>query len=277
MGVSDFLPLRGFQRIHAPHIRRSYDRGTRLTPSTKDTARFYDALSSGGVTRGLLGLESRFDAGKIARSESVDRHFRRVVRRFVGASTRVLDIGCGPGGFTAVLAETAQEVVGIDISESWVASACRMFEEKRLPARAAVGSGAALPFADCSFDVVMLLDVIHHLDDPPRTLHEARRVLRPGGYLLVFEPNKLNPALAILGLIDRNEWGFLRRGIGTMRGYRRLLEPLFRLEDMRYSGLLIGPDGPQARRIADTLSEGAGASLAGWLSPKIFVVATKRG
>lgn len=248
-----------------------------MAPSTEETARFYDALSRGRVKRGLWGVESRFDASKIIDSPSVDRHFRRVIRSFIRPSDRVLDVGCGPGGFTAVAAEFAGDVVGVDVSEAWVEAAQRTFTERGLArAHAVLGSGNALPFPDGSFEVATLIDVIHHLDDPAATIREVARVLVPRGRLLVFEPNKLNPALTFLCLFDRNEWGFLARRMGTIASCTRLLEPAFRVDVARYSGLLIGPDGPAARRVAESLTEGGARRFLSWLGPKIFLAATKR-
>ena len=118
----------------------------------------------------------------------------------------------------------------------------------------------------------MLVDVLHHLERTGPTLVEARRVLRPGGRLLVFEPNKLNPLLFLMCAIDRNEWGLLR--LGSRRQYRKLLSPGFEIATMDYSGLLIGPDGPVFMWIADLLSSGTTGRLFGWLCPKIFIAAT---
>jgi ubiquinone/menaquinone biosynthesis C-methylase UbiE len=243
---------------------------------TKDTARFYDALSRGAVKRGIWGLESRFDPAKIIDSPSIDRHFRRVVRRHVRGDLRVLDLGCGPGGFTAVLAESAKAVVGVDVSEAWTRTARGVFRQRALPAHAVVASGTTLPFPDASFDVVTLVDVIHHLEEPAPVLEEAHRVLRSSGTLLVFEPNKLNPLLTLLSLFDRNEWGFLRSQMGLFRGYERLLEARFCIEETHYSGLLVGPDGPRATALATALAEGRAARHVRWLCPKMFVRATRR-
>jgi ubiquinone/menaquinone biosynthesis C-methylase UbiE len=186
----------------------------------------------------------------------------------------VLDVGCGPGGFTAILAENASRVVGVDVSDEFVDAANRTFERHALTqANAVTGSASALPFDRESFDVVTLIDVLHHLDDPPAALAEVERVLRPGGRVLVFEPNKLNPLLTFLCLFDRNEYGFLK--MGRIPIYERLLSPHFRIESASYSGLLIGPDGPAARAVADSLQEGPLAGVLGWLSPKLFFVARK--
>ena len=98
---------------------------------------------------------------------------------------------------------------------------------------------------------------------------------RKYGKLIVFEPNKLNPLLYIMCVLDRNEWGLLR--LGSFRKYRGLLKPGFQIETMEHNGLLIGPDGPLFLSIADLLRTGITGKLFGWLSPKIFISATKAG
>ena len=97
----------------------------------------------------------------------------------VAPGQRVLDVGCGAGALTTVLAGIvgAENVAGVDPSEPFVAAA-----RERLPgADLRVSPAEALPFEDESFDTAVSQLVFHFVDDPPRALEEMKRVTRPGG------------------------------------------------------------------------------------------------
>jgi SAM-dependent methyltransferase len=96
---------------------------------------------------------------------------------------RVLDLGCGMGGFLSGLAELGGRVFPSDISLESLAH-CR---ERGFPA-GVVSSGYALPYQDASFDLVCLFDAIEHIPDHARVMREVARVLRPGGRVLVSVP-----------------------------------------------------------------------------------------
>lgn len=103
---------------------------------------------------------------------------------FLAPHMRLLDIGCGPGAITAVLAAHVGQVTGIDIQPRSIAAANELVGETgigNLSFREA--DMTALPFDDESFDAVFLHAVLYHQDAPTLagTLAEARRVLRPGG------------------------------------------------------------------------------------------------
>lgn len=98
-----------------------------------------------------------------------------------------LDIGCGVGYGTAALAEIASSATGIDLAPDAISYAREHYNRPGL--RFMAGSATSLPFPDASFDLITAYEVIEHLADGDQLLAEARRVLRPGGILLVSTPN----------------------------------------------------------------------------------------
>lgn len=94
------------------------------------------------------------------------------------------DLGCGTGGLSAALAPHVAHVHAVDASAAMRAAAHARLD--RL-SNVTVHQGAleALPLADASLDVAVLLLVLHHVADPLRALREVRRVLRPGGRILI--------------------------------------------------------------------------------------------
>jgi SAM-dependent methyltransferase len=244
------------------------------TPELSSTRRFYEDLAAVREVRGLWGYDSRFNPNRIRAKPSVRKHFTDVVARYVGPSDVVLDLGCGPGGFLATAAPLCGEIVGVDVVPAFVDRCRETIETHGLHnAKAVWSSDGTIPFTQGTFDVVLMVDALHHCEAPQAVLAEVHRVLKPNGRFLVFEPNKLNPALALMCCLDRNEWGLLR--LGSRRAYRRLLSGDFTIEASSYSGLLVGPEGRAALRIADFVSTGPAAALLGWLSPKIFIAAAR--
>ncbi|HEY62987.1 MAG TPA: class I SAM-dependent methyltransferase [Caldilineae bacterium] len=98
---------------------------------------------------------------------------------------RVLDVGCGLGMYMRKMRTFTPDVYGVEIDLERAAEAGR---ELSLVACAAA---EVLPFPDASFDVVLSHEMIEHVQDDRRTVAEAIRVLRPGGRLVLFCPNRL--------------------------------------------------------------------------------------
>ncbi|MGE0816678.1 MAG: ArsR/SmtB family transcription factor [Vicinamibacterales bacterium] len=100
----------------------------------------------------------------------------------------VVDIGCGEGYLTLEAARWARKVTGIDRSAA-VLGRARQLAERRKVANVVWKRGEIerLPAPDASFDVALLSQTLHHAADPGRAIHEAVRVLRPGGRVLILD------------------------------------------------------------------------------------------
>ncbi|WP_235679857.1 glycosyltransferase [Cupriavidus necator] len=105
------------------------------------------------------------------------------------ADRDVLDIACGEGYGSALLATRARSVIGVDIAEAAVNHA-RLRYHDRANLRYETGNAAAIPIADACVDVVVSFETIEHLTEQTEMLAEIRRVLRPGGVLIISSPNK---------------------------------------------------------------------------------------
>jgi SAM-dependent methyltransferase len=106
----------------------------------------------------------------------------RICGRLKPERPQILDVGCGTGANLIMLAEFG-EASGLDVSEDALA-----FCVKRGLDQVKLGAAEELPYRDGAFDLVTALDVIEHLDDDVAALKEIHRVLRPGGYVLLFVP-----------------------------------------------------------------------------------------
>ncbi|MFO1395947.1 MAG: methyltransferase domain-containing protein [Burkholderiales bacterium] len=123
--------------------------------------------------------------------EIAHEHWHRYAfaRRWV-AGRRVLDVACGEGYGSALLASVAQHVTGVDISPEAVAHA-RSAYGARGNVTFEVASANALPLADATVDAVVSFETLEHLPraDQPAMLAEIARVLAPGGVLVISAPN----------------------------------------------------------------------------------------
>jgi ubiquinone/menaquinone biosynthesis C-methylase UbiE len=114
-----------------------------------------------------------------------------LVRRFVDAvpaeaDSVVLDVACGPGIITAMLAPRVREVVAFDLTPEMLSQArqrCAGAGLTNVVFRE--GSATNMPFADASFDAVVTRLSLHHFQHPAQPLAEMARVLKPGGVLVV--------------------------------------------------------------------------------------------
>jgi ubiquinone/menaquinone biosynthesis C-methylase UbiE len=129
-----------------------------------------------------------------------------------GDNDRILDVGCGTGGNLAWLSELGQ-VYGLDINPTAL-----FFARQRAPQHLLEASGQAIPYPDGSFDLITVFDVLYHqwVADDQQVLAELRRVLKPGGRLLVTDS-------ALPALWSAHDEAYYARQRYTLAALRKML------------------------------------------------------
>lgn len=134
------------------------------------------------------------------------------LRAHAGAGDRILDVGCGPALYRHV---TQAEYVGLDVSDVPYTDALARDVD-------VVASAEEIPLEADSFDLVFSLSAFFQVPDTNRALSEMRRVLRPGGRLILFDYNRRTQrALSVREGRARpcwTQWGLRRRVAGA--GFR---------------------------------------------------------
>jgi demethylmenaquinone methyltransferase / 2-methoxy-6-polyprenyl-1,4-benzoquinol methylase len=158
------------------------DRAAGSAPAAERTA--------AGVRRMFDRVAPRYDLANTVLSFGRDRHWRQAAARAtdLAAGEVAVDVACGTGRLAAELArlQPAATVVGLDFSWEMVR---RAVAEPGRPGRLgfAVADAMRLPLPDASADVVTIAFGLRNLPEPAQGLLELRRVLRPGGRLVVCE------------------------------------------------------------------------------------------
>lgn len=146
------------------------------------------------------------------------------------AAKDVLNVGCSFGWYERVaLADGASRVVGIDVDDAALAIARADVPGVELRRASAL----ALPFAEDTFDLVTMFDVIEHVPrgTEPAALGEARRVLRPGGTLALSTPNA-----SPVSMVADPAWPFGHRHYRTATIERLLASAGFERQSLRLAG-----------------------------------------
>jgi len=114
-----------------------------------------------------------------------------LVRSRLTERSHVLDLGCGRGGVVELFWRDVKLAAGLDPDVPSLA-------EHRAPGMPVIrGRGEQLPFTDESFDLIVCLWVLEHLERPEEVFREVRRVLRPRGHFVFLTPNLRNPLLLL--------------------------------------------------------------------------------
>jgi len=156
-----------------------------------------------------------------------NRRFMDTIHRLTSplAWQSMLDLGCGEGMvLERVFARHSGQVVGMDLDQARVALARRTVRA----AHFLVGDAHALPFADCTFDLVISLEVLEHVGRPEDVLREIGRVCRR--YVLLSVPNEPWWRLGNMARLKYlKEWGNTPEHIHhwTVGGFKRWVERTF--------------------------------------------------
>jgi 2-polyprenyl-6-hydroxyphenyl methylase/3-demethylubiquinone-9 3-methyltransferase len=130
----------------------------------------------------------------------------------VWGEVSVLDLGCGGGFLSEELARRGARVTGVDPCSPLIDAARRHSEASGLEIDYRVGSGEAIPIGNASVDRVVCMDVLEHVEDPDRVLHECRRVLRSGGLFFFSTVNRTRLSRLLVVTLAEGALGMICRG-----------------------------------------------------------------
>jgi SAM-dependent methyltransferase len=208
--------------LHCGDCGRGYPRVAGFVDFRLDSDRYLDLaaeraraeeLEAIAATTDLMGVAAAYYA---LTGEAADRR-ARFLAHIAGGLARgealaarlprggaILEVGCGTGGLLVAAARARMAIVGVDIAARWLVAARRRLADHGLMVPLLAASADRLPWPDGSFDTVVADSVLEHLDEPARAVREWWRVLRPGGRLLVWSPNRYtlttDPHLCLWGV-----------------------------------------------------------------------------
>ena len=143
---------------------------------------------------GRLELGSPVDYG----ANAVQKRLGKLYNHVDVKGKRILDIGCGNGSYTTVMARASSYTVGIDIESERLSTYKKVLDDEwasgaLLNNRILRASASSLPFVDSTFDIITMIEVLEHVDSEVETLKGCYRVLNKGGSVAIFAPNKFYP------------------------------------------------------------------------------------
>lgn len=163
------------------------------------------------------------------------RVLKRVMAQGINSGT-ILDVGTGPGIFPIFLSKSLPkvQVKGIDLSPVMVEIARRNAKEERLEGRVEfmVGSAYSLPCEDCSIDLVLCINTLHHLDHPIQFFNEVARVLKEDGGFVIVDFHRDTP-FYLVGFFNLL-WRLFFRGHPKARdGFMESVQSSYTIEECR--------------------------------------------
>ncbi len=185
----------------------------------------------------IRGIQSFSDHTTLI-EEAKWRHFRQDLKGYTGST---LEVGCGSGHFSALLAASGFETILLDYSPSAIKCAKNSFVNLRGRERKRyiLGDACTIPIGSNAVDVVLSCGLLEHFEDPMLSLREMVRVLREGG---LFYADICPRKMSLIGLFDflyRNKEGWYEAKMNKVQ-IRKILERSG-LENIRVFGAGILP------------------------------------
>ena len=122
---------------------------------------------------------------------AIEKRTKQILRHISFEGKSVLDVGCGNGLYILAIDKLAKKSVGVDINQEALKEAIRNKSELNGDTVFIEAAAENLPLPDLTFDVALLVEMLEHVQSEERALEEANRVLKNGGYLVLYVPNKL--------------------------------------------------------------------------------------
>ena len=153
--------------------------------TSEDTSKFYDDLMKGKSVQTFFTKDSRFNVKKLLEKKNIHIYFDEVIKQYINSNDVILDYGCGPGTFLIKMSKlTKNKLFGVDLSEEFIKECKENIEDLKIQnISVSTVQPEKLPFANEQFDTILLMDVIHHLDDINQNLKEIHRVLKKDGFV----------------------------------------------------------------------------------------------
>jgi len=136
-------------------------------------------------------IEIHPGGGEVSAPLTLKHHMSRICRHIDLQGKRVLDCGCGKGHYVIALLEQGADAWGIEYEASKVAEYKQLHPD--LGGRVSQGDIEKMEYPDESFDIALLHEVLDHVPDDNAALREIHRILKPGGSIILFTPNRLHP------------------------------------------------------------------------------------
>jgi ubiquinone/menaquinone biosynthesis C-methylase UbiE len=146
----------------------------------------------------MEGAVARWYAGLTGRNKTRFEETAQALAAELTEGARVLEVAPGPGYLAIALAQRGRyEVVGLDISATFVRLAAENAQRAGVAVAFQQGDAAALPFEPESFDLIICQAAFKNFAAPVRAIREMHRILRPGGKAIIYDLRRDAPAAAI--------------------------------------------------------------------------------